>query len=614
MTSGALEPGEVVSFPRGERRRPPGDQPQRGGGAGPADQRDERPGGRGRDPESGQAECPRHARPADRGEGHAPRSSTSAMRCRLLGGRGPASAMSTGTVERIGVVGAGTMGAGIAQIAALGGYETRLHDPIPAALETGHRAAAPSRWPRARRRGCGASRGRRAGERPRRRRAQPRRPRRMRPGGRGGARGPGAEATSCSPALADGLRAGDDPRQQHLLAAGHRDRGRGAQPRARRRHALLQPAGADEAGRGGRHRRLAPRRRSRRPPRSAARMGRTPIRAKDSPGFIANRLARPFTLESLRMLADGVADAETIDRVCRLGGGFRMGPFELIDLIGLDVNLSVARSFYAQGGEPERWRPSAIQETAGRRRPCSAARAAGASTIVRRRAPPRARSRPRHRAPRPSTRRSWRRSTPRPPRSSPACSPRSPTRRPSRSKRRSARRRHGHGDAARLQLAARPARVHRADRRRRAPSSCSKSCSASTARPTGPRRGCSPRRSERSERLRKPASERIAAQNRDALTALPSADEDDFEEARRGLVAPFEPARGRDRRRPRGLGARVLRLPRRPSRPRPPTRASGARASSAASPASSSWRRASTSCAASTSRTCTWSRATRGSS
>ncbi len=93
-----------------------------------------------------------------------------------------------------------------------------------------------------------------------------------------------------------------------------------------------------------------------------ARMGRTPIRAKDSPGFIANRLARPFSLESLRMLEDGLADPETIDRVCRIGGGFRMGPFELLDLIGLDVNLSVARSFYKQGGEPERWRPSAIQE------------------------------------------------------------------------------------------------------------------------------------------------------------------------------------------------------------------------------------------------------------
>ena len=94
----------------------------------------------------------------------------------------------------------------------------------------------------------------------------------------------------------------------------------------------------------------------------AERMGRTPIRAKDSPGFVANRLARPFTLESLRMLADGVADVATIDRVVRLGGGFRMGPFELLDLIGLDVNLEIARSFFRQGGEPERWRPSPIQE------------------------------------------------------------------------------------------------------------------------------------------------------------------------------------------------------------------------------------------------------------
>jgi 3-hydroxybutyryl-CoA dehydrogenase len=94
----------------------------------------------------------------------------------------------------------------------------------------------------------------------------------------------------------------------------------------------------------------------------AQRMGRTAIRAKDSPGFVANRLARPFSLESLRMLGDGLADAPTIDRVVRLGGGFRMGPFELLDLIGLDVNLEIARSFFAQGGEPERWRPSPIQE------------------------------------------------------------------------------------------------------------------------------------------------------------------------------------------------------------------------------------------------------------
>jgi 3-hydroxybutyryl-CoA dehydrogenase len=94
----------------------------------------------------------------------------------------------------------------------------------------------------------------------------------------------------------------------------------------------------------------------------ATRMGRTPIRAKDSPGFVANRLARPFSLESLRMLGDGLGDVATIDRVVRLGGGFRMGPFELLDLIGLDVNLEIARSFFAQDGEPERWRPSPIQE------------------------------------------------------------------------------------------------------------------------------------------------------------------------------------------------------------------------------------------------------------
>ena len=94
----------------------------------------------------------------------------------------------------------------------------------------------------------------------------------------------------------------------------------------------------------------------------AKEMDRTPIRAKDSPGFVANRLARPFSLESLRILADGVADARTIDRVVRIGGGFRMGPFELLDLIGLDVNLTIARSFYEQGGRPERWRPSPIQE------------------------------------------------------------------------------------------------------------------------------------------------------------------------------------------------------------------------------------------------------------
>jgi 3-hydroxybutyryl-CoA dehydrogenase len=98
-------------------------------------------------------------------------------------------------------------------------------------------------------------------------------------------------------------------------------------------------------------------------------MGRTPIRARDSVGFVANRCVRPFFLESLRMLAEGVAPHDEIDRVVRLGAGLRMGPFELMDLIGIDVNFAVARSFWEQSfGEP-RWQPNPIHErmvTSGR--------------------------------------------------------------------------------------------------------------------------------------------------------------------------------------------------------------------------------------------------------
>ena len=89
-------------------------------------------------------------------------------------------------------------------------------------------------------------------------------------------------------------------------------------------------------------------------------MDRTPIRARDSVGFVANRCVRPFFLESLRMLAEGIAPHDEIDRIVRLGGGLRMGPFELMDLIGIDVNFAVASSFWEQSfGEP-RWRPAPI--------------------------------------------------------------------------------------------------------------------------------------------------------------------------------------------------------------------------------------------------------------
>jgi 3-hydroxybutyryl-CoA dehydrogenase len=263
------------------------------------------------------------------------------------------------TVARIGVLGAGTMGRGIAQVAALGGYETRLYDAFPEAAEA---AAVKIREALAK----GATRGRWSSDEA------------------------DAAASRIGPALEINQLTGcellieaapeDLELKQKLftevteacgpetilasntsslrvtdIAAGVPDPGRLVgmhffnppvlmklvEVVATERSSPRALATATEVAEG---------------------MGRTPILAKDSPGFVANRLARPFSLESLRILGDGVADAAAIDRVVRLGGGFRMGPFELLDLIGLDVNLTIARSFFAQGRGVERWRPSPIQE------------------------------------------------------------------------------------------------------------------------------------------------------------------------------------------------------------------------------------------------------------
>ena len=90
-------------------------------------------------------------------------------------------------------------------------------------------------------------------------------------------------------------------------------------------------------------------------------MGKRVIEAVDIPGFIVNRCNRPFSLESLRLLQARVATIAQIDRIARLAGGFRMGPFELMDLIGLETNHAVAEGFYRQTyGEP-RYQPSALQ-------------------------------------------------------------------------------------------------------------------------------------------------------------------------------------------------------------------------------------------------------------
>lgn len=90
--------------------------------------------------------------------------------------------------------------------------------------------------------------------------------------------------------------------------------------------------------------------------------GKVPVIAKDTPGFIVNRVARPFYGESIRILEEGIADEATIDWALKELGGFRMGPFELMDLIGNDINFAVTstafKSFFYDG----RYRPSVIQQ------------------------------------------------------------------------------------------------------------------------------------------------------------------------------------------------------------------------------------------------------------
>ena len=94
----------------------------------------------------------------------------------------------------------------------------------------------------------------------------------------------------------------------------------------------------------------------------ARRLGKTPVRAKDTPGFIVNRVARHFSLEALRILGEGRIGHDQIDRVMKGAGRFRMGPFELMDLIGIDVNFAVSRSVFEAFFHDPRFRPDPIQQ------------------------------------------------------------------------------------------------------------------------------------------------------------------------------------------------------------------------------------------------------------
>ena len=87
---------------------------------------------------------------------------------------------------------------------------------------------------------------------------------------------------------------------------------------------------------------------------------KTPVLCKDAPGFIVNRVARHYYLEAMKMVEEGIADFETIDTIME-SIGFKMGPFKLMDLIGMDVNLAVSQSLYDAFDKAERFKPSSIQ-------------------------------------------------------------------------------------------------------------------------------------------------------------------------------------------------------------------------------------------------------------
>jgi 3-hydroxybutyryl-CoA dehydrogenase len=263
------------------------------------------------------------------------------------------------SLERIGVSGAGTMGAGIAQVAALGGLEVVLQDPDEAALAAGmqriqeglREGLERERWSEEE---AEAALGRlRAGGTEIESLSESElvieaAPERLELKRELFARleaicGPEAVLATNTSSLSVTAIGAEAERPERIVGMHFFN--------PPERMALVEVVAGDESSDPALELATA----------AAERMSKTPIRARDSIGFVANRCARPFNLEALRMLGEGIAGHEEIDRIYRLGGGFRMGPFELIDLIGVDVNLEVARSFFEQSfGEP-RWRPHPIQ-------------------------------------------------------------------------------------------------------------------------------------------------------------------------------------------------------------------------------------------------------------
>lgn len=90
--------------------------------------------------------------------------------------------------------------------------------------------------------------------------------------------------------------------------------------------------------------------------------GKTPVIAKDIPGFIVNRIARPFYGEGLRIVEENIATVEQVDDAMKTLGNFKMGPFELMDLIGVDVNFSVTKTVYNEYFYDPKYKPSLLQQ------------------------------------------------------------------------------------------------------------------------------------------------------------------------------------------------------------------------------------------------------------
>src|SRR3954470_8827669 len=264
----------------------------------------------------------------------------------------------TDAPQRLGVVGAGTMGAGIAQLGVLAGMETVLHDPIPDALERGVEYVRTNLKK-------GAEKGRWSAEDAK---AAEGRLRAVRSLHELGDRQLIIEAAPerldlkrelfeklsdlCDPGTVLATNTSSIPVTQLASASSEPENVVGLHffnpaPLMKLVELISALQTGDEA--------LAKARAV------GEAMGKRVIDASDGPGFLVNRCGRPFGSEALRLLQERLGSVEEIDAIYRQGGGYRMGPFELMVLVGIDVGFAVAQSFTELSfGEP-RWKPNPLQ-------------------------------------------------------------------------------------------------------------------------------------------------------------------------------------------------------------------------------------------------------------